>query len=182
MLKNYQCMTIHNALGLDKFGERLQVEEIDFTEFECIIVDELFRIDPFLLSKLVGKLRGLECNTILLGHISQNCSISTEKYDYSKSDAIGEIVNFNYFKFTEEEMIEKIKNGFCRYDMKTYIMLNHLEEFKNLDGFKFKPINPLLKTNICWTNKFKDKINLKFSSNVKIGDKIILNEHYTKGE
>ena len=78
-------------------------------------------------------------------------------------------------------MIEKIKNGWCRYDMKTYLMLNHLEEHKNLDGFIFKKIDPKLAVNICWTNKFKDKINKQFNDGeLKIGDKIILNEHYQK--
>lgn len=110
------------------------------------------------MSKVICKLRTFNRVIIMLGHSAQiSC------------DAIGEILGYNYFKFMNEEMIEKAKSGKCRYNLKTYLMLKHLEEFENINGFKFKNIDPLLKTNNSWSNKCKDHVNTKFSNNLKIG-------------
>ena len=178
---NYECMTIHYAFGLDVDGNKIPaISTAKFDEFDCIIIDEIFRIDPFLMTKIFNRFIKFNGNLILMGHSSQNTNIGNEKYDYSKCDAIGELVGFNYFKFTDEEMIEKIKLGKCRYDMETYLMLRHLEEFKNLDGYTFKPIDKKLPVNIVWTNKMKDTINGYFSKKLSVGDKFILKSHYTE--
>lgn len=124
-------------------------ESIDFDKYEAIVIDEIFRVDHVLMTKLICKLRTFNGIIIMLGHSSQNGCISNEKYGYSKCNANGEIVGLNYFKFTDEEMIEKAATGKCRYDLKTLEKLKHLQENKNLDGFEFKQIKRDLKTNIC---------------------------------
>ena len=176
---DFKCMTIHKCLGMDIDGN-IERDSIDLNGYDVIIVDELFRLDPNLLSKLYFKLKEFNGKLILIGHVSQIKNISDENYNYGKCDCIGELVNFNYFKFNDDEMNEKLERGECRYTREMYDMLVHFEKFRNLNGFKFKPIDLNLKTNLSGSNKFNDKINNRFSKKIKVGDKIILTEHYEK--
>lgn len=171
-IEDFNCLSLNQALGLDDKSNNVR-GCIDFDEYECIIINEI-RNDPWLMSSLICKLRTLNGNSIMIGHSSQISCINNEKFDYSKCDCIGEIVGFNYFKLSDEEMIQKAKTGKYLYDLKTYLMLKHLEENKFMD-LKLKQS---LKTNICWSNKYKNKINVKISNNLKIGDAFIINTHY----
>ena len=90
------------------------------------------------------------------------------------------ISQFNYFKFSNKEINEKLDSGKIRYDIETLKMLRHFQRYNNLNGYKFNGIDKKLKTNIVLLNKTKDLINSRFSNGLKIGDKARLNEHYEK--
>ena len=176
---DFECMTIHRSLALDINGNSLiNTTPPNFNDYDTIIIDELFRMDPWLLSKLYFKLIEFNGKIILIGHSSQIKYISNENFDYSKCDCIGDLVGWNYYYFNDEEMDYKIDNGFCRYDREMYDMLKHFEKYRNLNGFKFNKIDLSLKTNLSGSNKFNDKINHRFSKKMKVGDKFILMEHY----
>ena len=70
-------------------------------------------------------------------------------------------------------MIDKIKNGRCRYNLEIYNVIKHFKKSRSLDGFTFNPINPKLKVNIVKTNKMRKK-NDSFSKTLRVGDRAIL--------
>ena len=174
---DYLNKTIHVALGLRLDGDD-NVEGIDFDKFDVVIIDEFFRIVPGLVGKLFGKLKEFKGKIIVIGDGNQNkyiCGNGEEfNYDYAKCDFVGELVGFNYYRFSDEEMNAKIEKGECRYNREMYDVIKHFEKYGNVDGFNFKPIDLSLKVNIVRSNKMKNKINSRFSDKIKIGDRCIL--------
>ena len=179
-VEEYEGRTIHSSLGLDINETEGDRKGINLNNYEVIILDELFRTDPWLLSKLYFELLKFKGKLILIGHGTQIKYISNENYRYNKCDCIGELVGFNYFKFSNKEINEKLDSGKIRYDRETFKMLRHFQRYNNLNGYKFNGIDKKLKTNLVLLNKTKDLINSRFSNGLKIGDKARLNEHYEK--
>jgi len=85
-VEDYKCMTIHKCLGLDINENETDKKCINFSNYDVIVIDELFRIDPWLMSKLYFELKKVSCKIILIGHSSQIKYISKENYRYDKCD------------------------------------------------------------------------------------------------
>ena len=180
----FKCMTIHRALGLTLNGETKK--GIDFNKFDVIILDEFFRIQPSLMCQVYPKLGEFQGKLIIIGDPDQDGYICENRftYNYTKCDFVGDLTGFNYFKFTEEDMVEKVKNGRCRYKtMEIYNVIKHFQKYKNLDGFVFNNIENGLPVNIVKTNKMRKKINDSFSKTLRVGDRaILINNNYLELE
>ena len=155
-IDNYLCKTIHVALGMSPDKDDI-ISSVVFNDFDVIIIDEFFRIDPILQSKLYFKLKQFNGKIILIGDESQFgyiCEKGREfNYKYSNCDFVGDLVDWNYYNFSKEEMDYKIENGKCRFDRELYEFITHLKNNGKFLDYKFKPIDPKLKKKLLKLTK-----------------------------
>ena len=96
-VENFNCKTIHSALNLNIQGDENELglsqklglskkKPINFNEYDTVIIDEIFSIDPWLMTKIYFILRNYNGKIILLGSNYQNKYISYENYKYDKCD------------------------------------------------------------------------------------------------
>ena len=171
--RNIHGTTIHSAISINGDTEKASVKMVEnYKGKKVIVVDEISMISQKLWSYLILLKRISGATFILLGDYRQLPAVEDKEHNYFDSSIIKFLTNNNRIELLVRQ----------RYDKELWDWLEDFYE-KGISGNNLKRIDTVDYNayNICYYNKTREAVNMKYMNFHKSDDALFL-EHKKKDE